>query len=486
MVTKRNARKTFLQQFHGLVQELEGCEDVDLSGSLRLGTEKVRIPAPTLPLQIQLGSEPGYRLHLYPELCFDACAQLQPSGDYLLLDPDEYFSDISGFLRLHHGEALTLGRRDQLQRRLLRYPKLVEERHLRLKLSPKGLALKRKSTRAPACIAPLTARSTRERMARWRRRQLGQLHGLLRGPLEPLPGAEALTLLERVNTLLATEPYRVRTADDRPGGLLALPERPRPIFVGDLHARIDNLLVVLTQGGFLDALAEGSAVLILLGDAVQPDAPGREAEMEDSVLMMELIFRLKVRFPDRVFYLRGNHDSFSDEISKAGIPQGLVWEQHLIASRGQAYRDAMHRFYELLPYVAVAPSYIACHAGPPTGYCTWQMLVEIDRHPRLAHQLTHVRLRRNNSPKGYGASDLARLRRCLGVREQTPCIVGHTPLSRDETCWLDAGGIANHHVLYGAHPDWIGVITRGRKHLLPLRYPSEPLLAAYNHFADTT
>lgn len=33
------------------------------------------------------------------------------------------------------------------------------------------------------------------------------------------------------------------------------------------------------------------------------------------------------------------------------------------------------------------------------------------------------------------------------------------------------------------HPDWIGVITRPEKRLVPLIYPSEPMLSVYNRRA---
>jgi hypothetical protein len=462
---------------------MEACEDVDLHDSLRLTGDKIRVPQPTLPLQILLGDEDGYRLHLYPELRFEETGRLAHQGDYLLLDPSGYFHDISGFLRLARGETLTLGRRDPMQRLLLRYPKTVDGQHLRLKLSQKGLVLKNKSDRSEVHLAPLATPDLIERMARWRWHKLERLRTVLGGPLELAADAEALELLAGVVELMRDEPYRVPNPSGRPSGLLALPERPRPIFVGDLHARLDNLLVILTQNGFLDALIDGSGLLILLGDAVQPDAPGEEESMESSMLMMDLIFRLKLRFPERVFYLRGNHDSFSEEISKGGIPQGLLWEQALLERRGARYRDAMQAFYDHLPYVAASSGYLACHAGPPTGKIDWESLVDIQRHPRLAHQLTHVRLRRSNRPNGYGPGDLARLRKRLGVKRDAPVIVGHTPPRDNGTCWMNAGGIPNHHVLYGSNPHWIGVITRAEKHLLPLIYPTEPLLAVYNRHA---
>jgi hypothetical protein len=482
---KRLARKSLLKRFRELLQGMDACEDVDLKDALRLGEDKIRVPAPALPLSIRLGGEDGYPLHLYPEPCFDANGALLYSGDYLLVDPDSYFQDISGFLRLDQGETLTLGRSDPLQRLLLRYPKSVANQHLRLKLSPKGLAFKNKSERGGVCLAPLTREDWVERLARQRLQALDRLIAVLGGPIEPLAPAAALELIGQVNALMRDEPYRVPNDHGRNSGLLALPDRPRPMFVGDLHARLDNLLVILTQGAFLDALLDGSALLILLGDAVQPDAPGQEAEMDSSMLMMDLIFRLKRRFPERVFYLRGNHDSFSEEIGKSGVPQGLLWEQALSERRGMRYRDAMQTFYDRLPYVAASPGYLACHAGPPIGKLTWEALVDIERHPKLAHQLTHVRLRQSGRANGYGygPSDLARLRKRLGVKREAPVIVGHTPPRHTQTCWMNAGGIPNHHIVYGSHPDWIGVITRPEKRLVPLIYPSEPMLSVYNHRA---
>lgn len=482
-MTQQHSPKGFLERFRDVVQELENCEDVDLRDTLRLSTEKVRVPQPTLPLQIMLGGEQGYRLHLYPELHFERDGQLRHDGDYLLFDPASYFCKISGFLRLTQDETLTLGRGDKLQRLLLRYPKVVDDQHVRLKLSRKGLALKNKSAHANTCVSPVTAESLVERMATWRRKKIALLHEVLGGPIEPASSAQSLALIEQVIALMEREPYRVPNPSGRPSGLLSLPERPRPIFVGDLHACIDSLLVILTQNGFLETLLDGSGMLILLGDAVQPDAPGEEDQMETSMLMMDLIFRLKLRFPERVFYLRGNHDSFSEDISKAGVPQGLLWEQTLHEQRGSTYQQAMQRFYDHLPYVAVSAGYIACHAGPPTTKFSREALIDIGAHPELAHQLTHVRLRRANMASGYGSGDLARLRKCLGVKRDVAVIVGHTPLSQSETYWMDVSGIANHHVLFGANANWIGVITRADKQMIPLIYPTEPLLEVYNRYA---
>lgn len=480
-------RRNFLDYFLELVQDMEECDDVELRGALRLGKEKIRIPTPAFPLQLTLGGEDGQRFNLAPEMHFEASGGLAFGGDYLLFEPDAYFSRISGFIRLSPGMSLTLGRESEFQRQVLSYTAdAVELRHLRLKLTPKGLAFKKKTSVRDACVAPLLDKATIERQLAWRRAKFEQLATILDAPIaHPSSRSEALALLEHVVQIMEREPYRTVTREGGPGGLLRLPEAPIPIFVGDLHARIDNLLVVLTQNAFLESIQSGSAMLIILGDAVHPDEPGMEDDMDMSMLMMDLILRLKARFPDRVFYLRGNHDSFSEEISKGGVPQGLAWERDLHDRRGRKYRNAMQALYDRLPYVAMSPDFLVTHAGAPSIKCSSDELIHIGEHPRLAYQLTHVRPRRPNGASGYTRGDVARLRSRLGLEGHTPFIVGHTPLTPDETCWSDAAGIENHHVIFGADPHRIGVITRVAGQLLPLRYSVEPLMTLYNRLVET-
>ncbi|HSO83060.1 metallophosphoesterase [Thiocapsa sp.] len=479
-------RKGFLRHFRGLIREADPCADLDLRGSLRLGKSTVRLPPPALPLQILLGGEHGYRLHLYPEPVIDAEGRLDHRGSYLLVDPMTYFSDISGFVRLSEGDTLTVGRDDPTQRLLLRYPRAVEPQHLRLKLSADELSVKNKSTAAGVCIAPLAATDLLERMSRWRRLALARLARVLDGPIEPLARAPALDLIEQVIALMDQEPYRALNRLGEPGGLLILPDRTTPIFVGDLRARIDNLLVILTQNAFLQALEEGSAILIILGSAVHPDRPEQAAEMDSSILMMDLIFRLKLRFPERVFYLRGHHDSFSEAISYAGLPQGSLWEDALHQARGADYRDAMQRFYARLPLVAVTSRYLAAHAAPPIEAEGWQTLVDIDRHPDLADRIARVRHPSEHAPSGaYGRRELSRMFRRLGLAENAVCVLGGRPAHSPGHRARDTEDIERHRQVFSADPHWVGILTRAHKRLLPLCYPVEPLLEVYNRLVHT-
>ncbi len=74
----------------------------------------------------------------------------------------------------------------------------------------------------------------------------------------------------------------------------------------------------------------------------------------------------------------------------------------------------------------------------------------------------------------------------MEVSPETPVIVGHTPMTDDDTLWENVGGIENHHVIYGADDKWMGVITQIGNRMYPLRYPTEPLIPLINAIKTQT
>ncbi len=266
--------------------------------------------------------------------------------------------------------------------------------------------------------------------------------------------------------------------------MVNLPRDITPIFVGDLHAQVDNLLTLLSHNGFMAALEAGDAALIILGDSVHPEEDGRLAEMDTSLLITDLILRLKLRFPQRVFYIRGNHDSFSEDVFKFGVAQCLLWESVVRDRRGATYLRELERFYDLLPYLVFSEDYVACHAAPIKTRFTKDMLINIHRHPGLVRELTHNRLRRRNFPAGYSKADVKHFRDTLGVPEETAFFVSHSPLNREDAMWLNAGGIKNHHIVFSANTPWIGMFTRFHNRLIPLIYHREHLLPVINSLTE--
>ncbi|HPT48770.1 MAG TPA: metallophosphoesterase [Accumulibacter sp.] len=443
----------------------------------RLGDTKVRVPLDAGPIEITLGSG-RKKLHLYQETQLNHKGETLSLKSFIVVDPFTNPGHIDGFLRLTPKNWLSLGKADAVQQALFRYPETVADQHLALVHGGDAIVFRNLSEADTGIGAAF-------REMRWvpenRFRRLREIFG---GPIDLLPNDQALRLLEDVNRLLRQE--EGRPVDDRglPGGLLIVPDTLTPIVLADMHARLDNLLTVLSQNAFLDALEEGSAALIILGDAVHSEVDGQLDEMASSMLMMDFIFRLKRRFPAHVFYLRGNHDSFSENMVKSGVQQGRCWANALTERRGDVYRQAMDTFYQLLPYVVVAADFVACHAAPPMGKVTREMLVQLHRHPQLQNELITNRSRRPERPHGYGRRDVKRFRRSLDLDKNLPFIVGHTPIDSENTFWLNVDGMEQHHVLYSAKPEQVGLFTRVGGVMIPLVYPVDSLQAIINRLTD--
>ena len=472
---EKKTRKSLLKRLKGAFSDLEKCEEVDLQTAYKLGTKKVRVPLKHYPIQVNIGESDNI-LHLYPEVPLADPAPTDPrSRHYILIDPARYFTDIAGFYRLDDGDKLILGKQTAHPDSFLRLPGEVSDRTLSISNEEGSLVFKAHDQAIQTCISPLIDKAACDRLQEWRLGKLRRLKTIFGGKIELLEPKPALKLIARVNDLMAEEPYRLPGKKGRPGGLLEFPDSLSPIIVGDLHTNVDNLLTLLSQNGFLEALESGSGCLILVGDAVHRDE-GDLAEMQCSMFIMDLIFQLKLRFPKNVFYLRGNHDSFSHDIAKGGVPQGMLWEETLVKARGEAYRDAMAAYYRLLPYVAYSQTFIACHAGPPTSPVDKAALVDIHKHPQLIKELVNNRLKTTTRLAGYGKPHLKKLRKALGVAPETPVVVGHTPLSDDDTLWENPGQIENHTVVYGSDANWIGAMVGIGGRLFPLRFPAEKLI----------
>jgi hypothetical protein len=453
-------------------------ERVEISGTKHLKGEGIQVPFQGYPLQIRLGSDDN-KLYLFPERLLKSRPDEPPSG-FVLFNPAYFFSRISGFMRLERGKKLVLGRSDPEQTAMLSYSERVNQRHLTVSYPGDALILRDLQSDAGTTLSVLKAPEEVERLIRRRQEKLYHLREIFGGPIQPLPLLEAQTDLEEINQIMAQEVYRPKNSKLQPGKLVRLPDEVIPILIGDLHAQIDNLMNILSQNHFLESLENGSACLILLGDAVHSEMEDQMENMTGSMLMMDFIFKLKARFPNQVFHIRGNHDSFAAYVSKGGIPQGLLWEKHLEAERGARYKQEMDRYYQQLPYVVLAKDFLACHASPPSRKVNLEMLINASEHQGLMEQLIHNRVKRSGYPGGYMSKDVKRFRKGLGLAPNFTFIVGHNPLDETETLWLNAGDIENHHILYGAGLHSIGVFTRIGDGIIPLSYKTEPLLEATN------
>ncbi|MCP4284226.1 MAG: metallophosphoesterase, partial [Gammaproteobacteria bacterium] len=426
-----------MSMFPGLTR----CQEVDINDTYQFSSrKKIKACIKDYPFQINLYPD-SKALHLYPEPALNHDSDGFTTNNYILFNPDVFYSDICGFYRLQDEDTITLGGGDPEQRAILNVPPETPARKLSIGIEDGWLTFQSPIPDPMPSIGPLFQDKKVRRVVNWRQKKLRRLREIFGNPIALLPPDEAIALLQEVNEILEHEKYRPKDKDGRPGGVVALPDESAAIIVGDLHAKVDNLLVVLSQNNFLEALDAGRATLVILGDAVHPEGDAVLDEMVSSMLIMDLIFKLKIHFPRQVFYVRGNHDSFAEEIAKHGIPQGLLWEKTLQKQRGKAYKKEMTRFYELLPYVAYSKHFVACHAAPPVSSTSLDKIINIRKNPKLYKELADNRLRQANRPSGYAKSDVKRFRKCLDLAKKTPVIVGHTCLSIDDTLWENVNDI---------------------------------------------
>ncbi len=467
-----------------MFSELTRSEEVDIKDTYQFSNrKKIKTCIKDYPFQISLYPDSKV-LHLYPEPTLTYESDGATTNNYILFDPDIFYSDIGGFYRLQDEDTIMLGGGDSEQRAILNISPDAPARKLSISIEDGWLTFQSPIPDPRPSIAPLFEDEKIRRVVDWRQNKLRRLREIFGDPIALLPPDEAIALLQEVNEILEHEKHRPRDKDGRPGGVIALPDKSTVIIVGDLHAKADNLLVVLSQNNFLEALESGRATLVILGDAVHPEGDTVLDEMESSMLIMDLIFKLKVRFPQQVFYVRGNHDSYAEEIAKHGIPQGLLWGKTLKKQRGKAYKKEMRRFYELLPYVAFSRHFVACHAAPPVSSTSLDKMINIRRNPKLYKELADNRLRQANRPSGYSGSDVKRFRKCLDLGKKTPVIVGHTPLDVDDTLWENVGEIENHYIVYSSDSRWVGLMTQIGDRLYPFRYPVEPMISIINALPD--
>ena len=422
-----------------------------------------------------------YRLRFSPEITLGVNKKAVKKNWLIHLPGGCHTTAMDGFARIRVGETVIIGRSTKELDEIFHFPKHVAKRHLTLTNQRGDLLITPLDEIHGVSLVRRENLDLRERMPASRYTALIRLKKMFGGVISVLPAQQALNLLRSVNTLLENEPYRIHDNDGRPGGLIELPASTPPAIIGDLHAQVDNLLKILSENCLLDCLDSNAVKLIILGDAVHSEMADEMEDMDSSILMMDLILSLKLQFPANVFYLRGNHDSFDPHLSKGGISQGLLMRDRLQELRGNDYVHEMERFYDLLPYVALSSSYIACHAGPPRIAASREDIINIRENQQLAHDLTTSRLQLANSlTSGYTKGDIKRFRAGLGLPKGARLIVGHTPLDPFGSFWKNAGAIKGHHIVYSAHKEGPSIFIVIKNKFVPISYPSEPLTKIIN------
>jgi len=268
-------------------------------------------------------------------------------------------------------------------------------------------------------------------------------------PVSPLPKRAAFRQLERY----------FYTCSNRPGkqagsvvDLTSVPSSTPIVYVGDLHARADNLNRVLNTGNNHELLRRGQLILNLMGDAVHPETG--KMDMDPSVVTMQQIMDLKITNPDNFYYYAGNHDSFSMKAMRniGGIPvfPGIIMSYHLEELYGSEYVERFRSLLARLPVVSVAKGVIATHGGPIKPPFSMERLINsspANEDDPLIMQATWGRFECIEEPKiSYDMEDVDGFLSAMGQQDAT-LLVAHTKPRHG--AWHRE--IApNHHVIFGA------------------------------------
>lgn len=384
------------------------------------------------------------------------------------------------FCRLKVGETTILGKLNENLEDIIHFDKTVAGRHLSVSNVKGDLLLTPLDNTGQTSVVRLDDLDHREKLDSNRYAAFVTIRKLLNGNVEELNKSDALNTLNKVNLILGEEENRPLTTDNKPGSILELNNDSHAIIVGDLHGMVDNFLKILTENCTLHNLRKKRSTLIILGDAIHPETAGELEHMSSSVLLMDIILKLKLAYPEQVHYIRGNHDSFDSSISKAGISQGIIHKEYLLNKRGEDYIRAMEEFWLKSPFIVTSKLFCALHAGPPIKEYTRSQLINIQQHPKLMKEIITNRVERPGTMKGYNKSDVKRFRQELNLGKKTPVIVGHTPLDPFASVWYNAGAIKQHHIIYSGHNQGTAIFTRSGDAMVSVGYPYEPLTKLIN------
>jgi hypothetical protein len=399
-----------------------------------------------------------------------------------LISPSRACSEdtINGFARIKVGERVLIGRDNQQYDEIFHFSKSISKRHLMVTNIWGDLMISPLDGKEPIQIVRSSNQDIRERIGTNRYNAMLGIREIYGDSITMLAPKEAFDTIRKVNSILENEPYRPKDELGNPGALVELPNESRLLIVGDLHAQVDNFLKILDDNCLLTHLESNRVSLVILGDAVHSEIPKEMEDMDSSILMMDLIFKIKCQFPDNFFYLLGNHDSFDKSIGKTDVLQGILMRKRLQELRGDEYVKEMQKFYDALPIVMKTDFCIACHAAPPRKKITRKKVINLRKYPKICHEILTNRVMRSHYLAGYEKRDVKQFRSSLKLSKKTPFVVGHTPLDPFHSFWKNAGNIKGHHILYSGRQVGPCVLLQIRKKMIPLSYPAEPLAKIIN------
>lgn len=276
-------------------------------------------------------------------------------------------------------------------------------------------------------------------------------------------------LLIRVNDVLETEStdYRPADKDKKPGGLVLLKQDLPTVIVPDLHGRVDYLPDLMrfrhNQLPIRDLLQQGQIQVVCVGDGMHSErrgiarwrvalqeykngfeeCPAMAEEMSENFQTMAMVMKLKIAFPERFHFLKGNHENIMDEEINGNHPfaklaaEGPMTRKYVEKFYGVDFLNRYNRFEKNLPLLAKGRFFLVSHSRPKTNYALDE-IINYRSHPDLVEGLTWTR--HNMAKTGVIPHMLSKL--LAKELDQKLWISGHAAIDDlyhywDEECLLE-------------------------------------------------
>ncbi|MDH5560758.1 MAG: metallophosphoesterase [Deltaproteobacteria bacterium] len=212
--------------------------------------------------------------------------------------------------------------------------------------------------------------------------------GQIKNRIQPV-----LDLLEKEDSQ-----WRIPDAEGKPGGLVLLDDTLPLLVIPDLHGRVDFLADLLKypigQQKVLDLLISDKIQVVCLGDGMHSESRGKlrwqealseyergfetcprmDEEMDENLSTMLEVMDLKIRFPRRFHFLKGNHENILNEKINGNHPfikyalEGRMTKLYMEKFLGNEFLNQFDRFEKNLPLMAVSQWVILSHARPRDCY----------------------------------------------------------------------------------------------------------------------
>jgi len=191
---------------------------------------------------------------------------------------------------------------------------------------------------------------------------------------ENIDSTEFSNLLEEVQNILKTERDSGLICNGKVIGELVYLKKPKKlIVVGDLHGDLKTLLKILFKIDYERFLLDPANKMVFLGDYIDRG--------HYSVEVLNVLFRLKRKFPNSIILMKGNHEvSIKFPFSSHSLPKDLTEKFGKVFGK-KIYEKLISIFRELTLITIIENKFIFTHGGipisvPKTDFQGWIKNIE--------------------------------------------------------------------------------------------------------------